>query len=144
MINFRDIPKERKIYLKKEKQTAKEFKGLTPYDFLIQIADKKTKHKYDKRIAPAHLLLNWFSHDSYCCDIVQEINHLQFGLGDDIIYQYLFLTIPKNMSIPQWVKKKKGKTDEKIEKIKIKYNVSSYEALMILNHKERINVNQTN
>jgi hypothetical protein len=138
-VKFMDIPKERAKYLKDQKQTAKEFKGLSPYDFLIQIADKKTKHDYDKRIAPAHLLLAWFSHDSYCCDIVQAINHLQFDLKDDIIYQYLFLTIPKNMAIPKWVKKEKLKDDERIEKIKLKYNVSTNEALMILNHKERIN-----
>lgn len=139
MINIQDIPAARKEWLNEEKQTTKNFKGLTPYDFLIQIADKKTKHKYEKTIAPAHLLLSWFSHDSYCCDIVQAINHLQFDIKDDIIYKYLFLMIPKNISIPTWIKKGKIKDDKKLEKIKLKYNVSTNEALMIKNHEERIN-----
>jgi hypothetical protein len=135
-----DALKERRDRWTSEKKKKKdEFDSkLTPYDFLIQIADKKTKHPYDKKIAPAFLLLQWFSQDNYCIDIIHAINHLQFGLKDDIIYQYLFHKIPKNMSIPKWIKKESDNIDKKIEEIKIKYGVSTHEALMIKNHEERL------
>jgi len=138
---FEQMVADRQEYLESEKNKPVE-KKLSPYDFCIQIADKKTKHPYDKKIAPAFLLLQWFSHENYCIDIAHEINHLQFTLNDDIIYQYLFLKIPKNMTIPTWIKKESGKEDETIDKIKLKYDVSTREALMIKNHEERINAKQ--
>jgi hypothetical protein len=125
-------------YIKKEKENPVE-KKLGPYDFCIQIADKKTKLKYNKKVAPGFLLLQWFSHVHYCIDIVHEINHLQFDLNDDIIYKYLFLKIPKNMRIPKWIKKESMKNNNRIDELKLKYGVSTREALMIKNHEERIN-----
>jgi len=136
----------RRKYLDEEKTAPTDSfeKKQSPYDFCIQIADKKTKLPYDKKVAPAFLLLQWFSHDNYCIDIVQKINHLQFTLKDDIIYKYLFHEIPKNMTIPKWIRKNSEKQDKKIEEIKLKYNVSTREALMIKNHEERINANESN
>lgn len=137
---------ERRKFIDTEKKAPQtEFeKKYSPYDFCIQIADKKTKLPYDKKVAPAFLLLQWFSHDNYCIDIVQKINHLQFTLKDDIIYKYLFNMIPKNMTIPKWIRKNSEKQDKRIEEIKLKYDVSLREALMIKNHEERINANKPN
>ena len=139
------IAERRKFIDTEKKAPANEFeKKYSPFDFCIQIADKKTKLPYDKKVAPAFLLLQWFSHDNYCIDIVQKINHLQFTLKDDIIYRYLFSEIPKNMTIPKWIRKNSEKQDKGIEEIKLKYDVSLREALMIKNHEERINANKPN
>jgi len=139
------IAERRKFIDTEKKAPTNEFeKKYSPFDFCIQIADKKTKLPYDKKVAPAFLLLQWFSHDNYCIDIVQKINHLQFTLKDDIIYRYLFSEIPKNMTIPKWIRKNSEKQDKGIEEIKLKYDVSLREALMIKNHEERINANKPN
>ena len=135
-----DIINERKKFLEESKNEVDEFeeKKLSPYDFILQIADKKRKYEYDPKAAPAFILLQWFSQNYYTVDIVQAINHLQFTLKDDIIYKYLFDRIPKYMKIPKWIKKQSSEPKE-IKELMKKYDVSKREALMIFNHQRSIN-----
>ena len=107
------------------------------FDFLNQINNKTSKFVYDKKIAPAYQLSMWLSHNINLIDIVQEINHLQFNLNDDIIYKYYMDKVPKKRRFIKWTKK--SKTNEKdIDKTMIKYNVSANEAKNILKHERAI------
>lgn len=117
-------------------------KKINLFDYLEQISNKSTKLKYDKKIAPAYMLSLWLSHDHRLLNLVQKINHLQFVLPDDIIYNYYFYVVPKmKKRFIRWIKKtpESKLRDKKVKKI-IEENskISKREAKSILQFKETL------
>jgi len=108
----------------------------TLFDFINQILLKGKTFKYDKKIASGWMLSHILSHDPKLISFVQKINHLQFSIPDEQVYQYYYDALPKGkryIAIP-----KKADIDEDLLKeIIIQYNVSKREAILILKHKER-------
>jgi len=94
----------------------------------------KKKVEYNKKDCSAYLLSMWLAHDPDLIAIVNKINHLQFRLKDDIIYQYYFDKIPKGRRFIRWTKKEKEdkNTSKIIDSIIEEYNCSKQEAKKIL------------
>jgi len=113
----------------------KKTKEINIFTFLNQINYKKGSVKYDKKVASAYLLSLWLSHDKNIIDIVNEINHLQFDLPDDIIYNYYHSKIPKGKRFIRWTKKTKQDKKKKkiIDELKEKFTLSTREAEIIYN-----------
>ena len=113
------------------------------FDIINQINNKTKKYKYDKKVAPAYMLSQWLSHDQNLIGIVQDItkNGLQFNLSDNLIYDYYYSKVPQKRRFIKWTKKdKKNKKDEKrVDELKIQYNLSKNEAMMVLKHEKKLN-----
>jgi len=110
------------------------------FTFLKQIQQKTKKYKYDKKLAPAFMLTHYLAHDHSLIHIVNKINHLQFSLPDEIIYNYYYDKVPKNSRFIKWTKKTPAdkKRDRIIDALKLKYTVSTNEAKRLLLHIEKI------
>lgn len=135
---FEELLKERDkiLYSNPEEEVEKRI-GL--FDILNQIFTKSTKYEYDKKIANAYMLSVWLSHEPHLMEYVQEINHRQFNMSDKMVYDYYFNAVPKSKSLYiKYIKGAKQKDDSEVEEIMIDYDVSRREALMIKNHKERL------
>lgn len=90
------------------------------FDYLEQISSKSTKLKYDKKNSSAYMISLWLSHDPRLLNLVQKINHLQFVLPDDIIYNYYFNEVPKmKKRFIKWIKKtpESKKRDKKVKEL---------------------------
>ncbi len=90
----------------------------------------KTGMDYEKRIAPAYILSLWLSHDRQLVEIVNDINHLQFNLPDEMIYRYYYYKVPKGKRFIRWPKKtEKDKQREKeISELCEQFGISKREA----------------
>ena len=123
-------------------------KPITIFTFLNQIYYKKKTVPYDKKMGNAYMLSLWLSHDPSLIHIVQKINHLQFSIKDDKIYQYYYNMVPKGRRYIKWTKKiPEDKTKAKIiERLMEETKLSKNECkrliphMMKVNKKERSNV----
>lgn len=113
------------------------------FDFLNQIFSKKRALVYDKKKANAYMLSWWLSHDPTLINIVQRLNHLQFGIKDDIIYEYYMAEVPKKRRFIKWTKKtpEDKKRKKFIDGIMMETGVSKREALMLYAHQKRVEEN---
>lgn len=118
------------------------------FEYLRQISEKTTKHKYDKhaaKVASGYQLTQWLSLDQTISNIVHEINKIQFtsGLPNDIIYKYYFHTVPKRKRWLQWVKKDPVPKAREVELQRLidERGISKREAEYIYFLLERINNN---
>ncbi len=93
---------------------AKKIDEVTLFTFLNQIQTKRKTIEYDRKIAPAFMLSHWLSHDKDLIEKVNKINHYQFLLPDDVIYEYYMDALPTGKRYIKWIKKRKE--DEKMEK----------------------------
>lgn len=100
----------------------------------ITAINEKRKIKYDKRKANAYILLLWFSHSEELINIIHKIEPYIFILPDELIYSYLFKSIPKRKRFIKFTpKSKKDKElEEQIEDLCIKFNISKREAIQSL------------
>ena len=115
---------------------------LTPWTFINQIMSKSRKHPYDKKKGSAYLTTMHFSHDYKLLNIVSKINGLQFGLNDDIIYEYYMSKIPKGRRYITRAKKtpKQKKFDNAVEKLMKEEGLSKRESIMTQKQKEKIGI----
>ncbi len=90
------------------------------------------KHKvvYDKKVGSAYLLLLWFSHDNNLLPMLNKINQYVFSLSDEIIYDYLYSSVPQGKRFLKWVKKDKSEKVEKFEKDLEVYDISKKEMML--------------
>ena len=100
--------------LKGDLMPAKKIDEVTLFTFLNQIQTKRKTIEYDRKIAPAFMLSHWLSHDKDLIEKVNKINHYQFLLPDDVIYEYYMDALPTGKRYIKWIKKRKE--DEKMEK----------------------------
>jgi hypothetical protein len=106
------------------------------FTVLDAINFKDKEYCYNKKDCTAYMLLLWFSHNKESLPIVEKINKHLFDLKDEIVYTYLYNTIPKGKKFLKWDKGKKDKKllkkEEKILKsLKDNFSMSDEEALMI-------------
>jgi hypothetical protein len=116
---------------------AKKINEVNLFTFLNQIQTKKKIIKYNKKIAPAFMLTHWLSHDKGLIEKVNKINHYQFLLPDEVIYEYYMDALPAGKRYIKWIKKRKE--DEKMEKRikKLQENfpqISTRECKMLLSY----------
>lgn len=114
-------------------------KSINIFTFLNAI-NYKNKVSYDKKVAPAYLLTMWLAHDPTLLELSQKINHLQFTIPDDIIYQYYWYKVPKGRRFIKWTKKteKEKNREKKIQELMSERKLSKREATMVLDHTEAI------
>lgn len=96
----------------------------------INAISYKREMKYDKSLAPAYMLMLWFSHDRTLLPILNDINQYLFGLPDDVVYDYLYSTVPSGKRYLKWVKKDKSEKEESLEKELQVYNISKKEMML--------------
>ena len=109
----------------------------TLFSFIDQIRSKETWYDYDPKIAPAFLLLMGLSNYNPDLKTCNAINHLLWPMPSDMIYKYFFEAIPKGKRFVKWPKKEKSKKiDKEIKALKEKYNISTYEAKLLLGDNE--------
>lgn len=120
--------------------------GPNLFTFLNQIYSKVREYPYDKKLAPAYMLSMWLSHDNRLISHVEKINHLQFIIPDEQIYEYYMSVIPRGKRYIKWVKKtpeeKQFKKD--IEKITEETNLSKREAKMLVMLKKELKIDGKN
>ncbi len=97
---------------------------------------KNKNYKYNKKDCSAYMLLMWLSHNQQCIPYVEKINQYLFDLPDEMVYHYLYTSIPKGKKYIKWTKgtkdKKLLKKEEKILKeLQDEYNMSEFEALYL-------------
>ncbi len=102
----------------------------TIFDCINAINYKKRDFKYNKSIGNAYLLLLWFSHDKSLLPILNKINKYVFSLSDDVIYNYMYYSIPSGKRFLKWVKKDKTEGEESLEKELTEYNLSKREIML--------------
>lgn len=115
-------------------------KEINIFTFLNQIQSKQRKISYNKKIASAYMLTQWFSHDKRLIKKTNDINKYQFLFPDEIIYEYYMSIIPSGDRYIKWIKKKKDdKTKKLINKLKEKYpEISTNECKIILNTSKNV------
>ena len=111
-----------------------ETKKVNLVDILNQIKFKTKKYDYDKKAANAYMLSMFLSLDSNLIDIVNNINGLQFGLDDDIIYKYYMEKVPKGKRYLKWPKQspKDKQFDKDIKTEMAERGLSKREAMMLV------------
>ena len=112
----------------------------TLFDFLNQIKFKTEKYDYSKKIASSYMMSMFLSLDRKLIDIVNNINSLQFGLKDDIIYKYYMDKVPKGKRYLKWPKQtpKDKQFNKDVEQEMIEKGLSKREAMMVVKQKERL------
>jgi hypothetical protein len=110
------------------------------FDYMNQIYYKKRTYKHDNKICNAYLLLMWLSHDQELMPYIHKINHLQWYVPNDIIYEYLMQVIPKGKRFIRWDKKtaEDKKRQKQIDEIISETRLSKREAIDLLNKLERV------
>lgn len=111
-------------------------KGPNIFDFLNQICFKTKKYEYSKKDVSAYMLSLWLSHEKDLISTVNDLNHFQFKLPDDLIYKYYYDRVPKGKRFIRWTKKETvdKKTKVKLDALKEKYNISTGKAKSLLLH----------
>ena len=75
------------------------------FDCLNAINHKNPTYKYDKKDCSAYMLLMWFSHATDCSEIINKINTHLFDIPDELVYHYLYKSVPKGQ---RFIKYDKG------------------------------------
>ena len=105
----------------------------TLFSFIDQIRDKADRYEYNPKIASPYMLLLGLSNNNKDLKVCNEVNKLLWSLPPEMVYTYFFEAIPKGKVWAKWPSSKKDKTLEKeIKEIMEKYNVSKYEATILL------------
>ena len=116
---------------------AKKIDEVTLFTFLNQIQTKRKTIEYDRKIAPAFMLSHWLSHDKDLIEKVNKINHYQFLLPDDVIYEYYMDALPTGKRYIKWIKKRKEyeKMEKRIKKLQEHFpQLSTRECKMLLTY----------
>ena len=117
--------------------------GPNLFTFLNQIYSKVRTHKYEKKLAPAYMLSMWLSHDPQLIKYVENINHLQFTIPDEYIYEYYMNTVPKGRRYIKWVKKTPEEKQfmKNVLKIVEETDLSKREAKMLVTFQKELGIN---
>lgn len=104
------------------------------FDYIRQISSKNRTYTFDRKVAPAYIVSLWLSHDKDLIHKVNKINHYQFVLSDEAVYEYYMDVVPQSRRYIKWTKKREDKQTEKaLEIIKSKYpRLSKKEALRLV------------
>lgn len=102
----------------------------TIFDCINAINYKKKDFKYNKSIGSAYLLLLWFSHDKSLLHLLNKVNKYVFYLSDEVMYNYLYYSVPSGKRFLKWVKKDKTESEENLEKELAEYNLSKREIML--------------
>jgi hypothetical protein len=81
------------------------------FDCLNAINRKDPSYKYNKKDVSGYMLLMWFSHASDCTDIINEINAHLFDIPDELVYYYLYKSVPTGN---RFIKYDKGTKEKKL------------------------------
>lgn len=106
------------------------------FDCLNAINHKNKSYQYSKKDCSGYMLLMWFSHTTDCSDIINDINQFLFDIPDELLYHYLYKSIPKGN---RFIKYDKGTKDKKllvkqqklIKALMDEYQMSKMEALKL-------------
>jgi len=106
------------------------------FDCLNAINHKNASYKYDRKHCSAYMLLMWFSHSQDCLGIVNKINKYLFDIPDELVYTYLYKSVPKGSRFIKYDKGDKNgtlskKQQDTVRAIREEYGVSKKEALTI-------------
>jgi len=125
---------------------AKKNEGPNIFNFLNQIYSKSRQFPYNKKLAPAYMLSMWLSHDPQLIGYVERINHLQFKIPDEQIYEYYMSVIPKGRRYIKWVKKTPEEKQFMKDVLKIveETDLSKREAKMLVTLKRELKINDKN
>lgn len=118
-------------------------KGNGLFDCLNAINHKNPSYRYSKKDCSGYMLLMWFSHAQDCSDILNDINKYLFDIPDELVYHYLYKSIPRGQ---RYIRYDKGTKDKKllvrqqkvIQALIDEYQMSKKEALQTF--KRYINV----
>lgn len=143
-VKFKELLYERSVKGTETQKREPDPNKVTIFDIMTQIMTKKITHEYDKaaeKVASGWQLSAWFAHHKDLIEIVAKINRIQFSLTNKMVYDYYFNAIPKQKKrYIKWTKKNQTtvQKESEIENFMLENDLSRREALMILNHKERI------
>ena len=120
--------------------------GPNLFTFLNQIYSKSRKYSYDKKLASAYMLSMWLSHDNQLIKYVEKINHLQFKIPDELIYEYYMDVVPKRKRYIKWIKKTPEEKQfmKNVLKIVEETDLSKREAKMLVTFKKELGINDKN
>jgi hypothetical protein len=123
-------------------------KEITLFTFINQIQSKRRTVPYDRKIAPAFLLLLFLSMNKKYIHKINLINKVQFVLSDEAVYEYLMREIPElpyNDRYARFINKRKedSKIKDRLEKIQKLYpEMSTKECKMLLSFLTRRRSNE--
>ena len=103
----------------------------TIFDALNAINYKKNDFKYNTKICSAYMLLLWLSHDRTLLSLLNKINRYVFNLPDEVVYNYLYQSVPSGKRFLKWVKKVQTDKDKDLEKELEEYNLSKKEIIKL-------------
>ena len=81
------------------------------FDCINAINGKNASYQYSKKDCSGYMLLMWFSHAKDCIDIVNDINNHLFDVPDNLIYHYLYKSVPEGN---RFLKYDKGIKDKRL------------------------------
>ncbi len=79
------------------------------FDCIKAINEKNSSYKYNKKDCSGYMLLMWFSHATDCVPIINEINRHLFDIPDELVYTYLYKSVPAGQ---RFIKYDKGTKDK--------------------------------
>jgi len=100
---------------------------------LDAIKEKIPSYKYNKKSAPAFMLMMWLSHLEIYMPTINKLNDRLFDMPDELVYSAMFKSIPKGKRFFRWDKgdKSENKLDKKdviIKDMMDEYGFSEFEA----------------
>lgn len=106
------------------------------FDCINAINHKNASYKYSKKDCSAYMLLMWFSHATDCLDIVNNINEHLFDIPDELVYHYLYKSVPAGNRFMKYDKGDKDKAllkkqKDLIQALMDEYEISKKEATML-------------
>ena len=106
------------------------------FTVLDKINTKQGSYKYDKRDCSSYMLLMWLSHSDDCIKYCQKMNEVLFDVPDEVVYTYLYKSIPPKQRYLKWTKGTKEKALLKKEQKIIQYlmdekGFSKYESMIM-------------
>jgi hypothetical protein len=103
------------------------------FDCIRAINEKNASYQYSKKDCSGYMLLMWFSHATDCVPIINEINAHLFDIPDELVYHYLYKSVPQGS---RFIKYDKGTKDKAllvrqkkiIQTLQDEYEMSKQEA----------------
>jgi len=80
-------------------------KGPSIFDCINAVNEKIPTYKYNKKLAPAYMLLLWLSISETCMPCVDRINERLFEMPNELVFAALYKGIPKGKRFVKWPKK---------------------------------------
>jgi len=91
------------------------------FECINAVNDKIPTYKYDKKIAPAYMLMLWMSLNDGILPYIDKLNERLFEMPDKLVFSAMYKGIPKAKRFARWPaksEKEKGLTEKKKKAIK--------------------------